>query len=285
MRSAARDSQAGFLAASRVTRDNYPVMLVRTLIPSTALALLTGACAFAPQNAAPTGRPGPLPSDYAWPPKTLAEGEHAPTGFVAKSAWHGAGSSAKAPASMVRADGIRSLAPPASAGCLNLLDQAGVHYETLSAKRGVVTPVQVDGELGGIHYVATAGLPLVMDCRFAVTLWRIAPILKELGVSEMRYSGAYVYRMSSKGRLSLHANGLAIDVHEMVVEGQKLSVKHDFARGLDDGCSTSAPALNRVACQLKRTGVFRELLTPDYNADHHDHFHLAIAPAPADGSS
>jgi hypothetical protein len=36
--------------------------------------------------------------------------------------------------------------------------------------------------------------------------------------------------------------------------------------------------LNRLACSFKSTGLFKELLTPDYNADHHDHFHLAIEP-------
>jgi hypothetical protein len=129
--------------------------------------------------------------------------------------------------------------------------------------------------------VATGGLPLILDCRFAVTLLHVAPVLRELGVSALHYSGAYVYRMSQKGRLSLHAHGLAIDIHEVTIDTQQLSVKRAFVKGLGDACESNLPPLNRVACQLKRTGAFRELLTPDYDANHHDHLHLAIAPAPA----
>ena len=129
-----------------------------------------------------------------------------------------------------------------------------------------------------MRYDGGAGNPLVADCRLALALYRVAPVLRDLGVSSMRFSGAYSYRMSRVGRLSLHAYGLAIDVHEMVVNAGRVAVERDFAPGLAYGCAGESPALNRVACQLKATGLFQELLTPDYNADHRNHFHLAIAP-------
>ncbi|HTU57188.1 MAG TPA: hypothetical protein VMF89_02125, partial [Polyangiales bacterium] len=53
---------------------------------------------------------------------------------------------------------------------------------------------------------------------------------------------------------------------------------------LQDGCSTDAPLLNQLACRLKARGLFRELLTPDYDADHHDHLHLGLAPLPTAGA-
>lgn len=219
-----------------------------------------------------------LPPDYAWPPNTLSEAEaqHAAQ-RQAKTAWVADERTAAAPVTPGWAPA--PVTPPTgSGGCLAELDRAGAKYDVLGATRGVVTPVKVVGDLGGIKYVPTGGLPLIADCRFAVTLARLGPLLRELGVSEMYYSGAYVYRMSSKGRLSLHANGLAIDVHEITVDGQRLSVKKAFTKGLGDSCESNFPPLNRVACQLKRTGAFKEFLTPDYNADHHDHLHLAIAP-------
>jgi hypothetical protein len=152
-----------------------------------------------------------------------------------------------------------------------------VAFDEVDSVRGVDTPVVVTSPIGQVRYFANGNVPLLLDCRMALTLANIAPLLREHGVSEVRFSGAYVYRMSSKGRLSLHARGLALDVHELTVGGQKLSVESAFTRGLGDDCTANFPALNRIACSLKSSGVFRELLTPDYDADHHDHFHLAIA--------
>ncbi len=167
---------------------------------------------------------------------------------------------------------------PAGERCLELLDQANISYRKLAAKRGVETPVEVTSEIGGVRYESGAGQALVLDCRLAVALERVAPVLRSLGVSRMRFSGAYSYRMSRVGRLSLHAYGLAIDVHQIAVGGSELDVRRDFGRGMVNGCAPEAPALNQIACRLKATGMFRELLTPDFNADHWDHFHLGVDP-------
>jgi hypothetical protein len=149
-----------------------------------------------------------------------------------------------------------------------------VDFQPLDEIRGVETPIQVRGTIGGIRYHSGFG-PMVSDCRFALALATAGPELTALGVSEMHFSGAYSYRTSRVGRLSLHAYGLALDVHEIVVDGRRLSVERHFARGI--GCAVG-PALNRVACKLRELGLFRELLTPDYNADHNNHFHIGLAP-------
>ena len=158
--------------------------------------------------------------------------------------------------------------------CLKKLALAGVAFQPLDEIRGVETPIQIQSAIGGIRYHSGFG-PMVSDCRFALALATAAPELTALGVSEMHFSGAYSYRTSKVGRLSLHAYGLALDVHEIVVDGRRLSVERDFARGI--GCGVG-PSLNRVACRLRELGIFRELLTPDYNADHNNHFHLGVPP-------
>jgi len=140
--------------------------------------------------------------------------------------------------------------------------------------------VVLGATVGGIRYYANGNLPLICDCRLAVALHRIAPLLRQAGVREARFSGAYSYRRTRSGRLSLHARGLAIDLHEFVVAGRTLSVDRDYALGQNHGCSSTTPVLNRLACSLRASGMFRELLTPDSDPDHHDHFHLAIAPLP-----
>lgn len=167
---------------------------------------------------------------------------------------------------------------PAGDRCLAILDATGTSYKKLGAKNGVETPIEVTSDIGGVRYEPGAGQSLLCDCRFAVALHRVAQVLKSAGVSRIRFSGAYSYRMSRVGRLSLHAYGLAMDVHEITVNGTTLAVRQDFRRGLSNGCASDAPALNQVACRLKSAGMFRELLTPDFNSDHWDHFHLGVEP-------
>lgn len=174
--------------------------------------------------------------------------------------------------------GQRSLTIPPGAHCLSWLDRYGVRYRPLGAKAGMVTPVAVSGPIGGVDYVSAGKSSVVGDCRLIVALQWIAPELRALGVRTVRHSGAYVYRTTRKGRLSLHALGLAIDLHAVEIAGQKQDVKHDYKVGMRDGCRGRAPALNHLACWLDTSGLFQELLTPDDNRDHHDHLHLAIAP-------
>jgi hypothetical protein len=57
-----------------------------------------------------------------------------------------------------------------------------------------------------------------------------------------------------------------------------LAVVDAFGRGWGAGCSDKAPAVNQVVCQLRELGLFRELITPDHDADHYNHVHLGIVP-------
>ncbi len=166
---------------------------------------------------------------------------------------------------------------PDGDACLIALKKLGVAFHEGPSKRGMKTPVIVDGPLGGIPYRPLYGNPLLCDCRLAVALSWIGPDWRAAGISEVYYSGGYSYRMSRVGRLSLHAWGLAIDIHEVTAQGRRLSVDNDFERGLDNPCASKSP-LNVASCRLRARGMFRELLTPDYDSDHHDHLHLSITP-------
>jgi len=195
---------------------------------------------------------------------------------------------AAAPGVPTYADGRpRPLAPeiiaaefPSGDDCLGRLRAAGVAFNLVSDKRGVETPIAIQGSIGGVRYWTVGAGPMVSDCRLALALANLAPELRSFGITAMRFSGAYSYRMARVGRLSLHAYGLALDVHEVTAYGQSHVVARDFAKGLPNGCATDAPLLNRLACRLAQLRLFQELLTPDSNADHHDHLHLAIARVP-----
>jgi len=169
---------------------------------------------------------------------------------------------------------------PSGDQCLSQLRELGVRFQVVSDKRGVSTPIAIEGPIGGVRYFTLGAGPMVSDCRLALALGKVAPELKALGIDAMRFSGAYSYRMAKVGRLSLHAYGLALDVHEVIAGGMSYVVARDFARGMPNGCAEQAPLLNRLACRLAQLRIFQELLTPDSNADHHDHLHIAIARAP-----
>ncbi|HKY34718.1 MAG TPA: extensin family protein [Polyangiaceae bacterium] len=245
-------------------------------------------------------------SDYEFPPKSIEKGSRGRgiEGSRAKPATRGNVAArgvpapkpvvpsplrfAAAPGVPTYADGRpRPLPPeliaaelPSGDDCLNRLRGAGVAFNLVSDKRGVETPIALQGPIGGVRYWTVGAGPMVSDCRFALALAKIAPELRGLGISAMRFSGAYSYRMARVGRLSLHAYGLALDVHEVTAYGQSFVVARDFAKGLPNGCATDAPILNRLACRLAQLRMFQELLTPDSNADHHDHLHFAIARTP-----
>lgn len=172
----------------------------------------------------------------------------------------------------------QSLRIPGGETCLEWLPRRGIRYRRLDDVAGVATPVEVSGPIAGVRYVVSGEQSVVADCRLILALDWIGPSLRELGVVEVRHSGAYVYRTQRNGRPSLHARGLAIDVHEIVLAEQRADVRTNFARGRGNGCAEGDPSLNRLVCRLRALQLFQELITPDHNADHYDHIHLAISP-------
>jgi hypothetical protein len=275
--------------------------VLRRLLGILLFAALVSGCAHetgAAQSPAPGWAAGwvlPAGNDYEFPPRTLphkqgqeplhpTRGNTPTTTPVVPSPLR----FAAAPGVPIYADGRpRPLTPeliaaefPGGDDCLSQLRAAGVPFQVVSDKRGVTTPIAIDGPIGGVRYWTIGAGPMVSDCRLALALAKVAPELRDLGISAMRFSGAYSYRMAKVGRLSLHAYGLALDVHEVTADGKSYVVARDFAKGLPNGCAVEAPLLNRLACRLARLRLFQELLTPDSNADHHDHLHIAIARAP-----
>jgi hypothetical protein len=252
------------------------------------LGLVALGCAREPAAPPPLSPLMPPPPGYAWPPRVVsAEPGSANAALLAYPALSpgapidgSAPAAADAPAPLAAPAVLSSVTIPSGDACIARLGELGIAHRRLAQRRGVDTPILVEGPLGGVEYVAGGGLPFESDCRLAIALHDVGPVIAELGIERLRYSGVYTYRMSRTGRLSLHAHGLAIDVHFAFKDGKWLSVKDDYQAGLTDGCAATSPPLNQLACQLGRTRLFKELLTPDHNADHRDHLHLAIAPIP-----
>lgn len=169
---------------------------------------------------------------------------------------------------------------PGSADCLTRLHARGVRFRALAHELGVHTPIAVDGPIAGVRYYTGESGPLIADCRLVLALALVGVELAAYGVSDVRFSGAYVYRLSAKGRVSLHAYGLAIDMHGFTRSGVHYEVERNFHKGLGTALEADAPVTNAIAARFHNSGLFHEYLTPDDNADHHDHVHVGVSPLP-----
>lgn len=265
-----------------------------TFLVLAALSALAGCAHEAPEASYPEAAAAGwvVPASYAWPPMIVPAGA-ATTSPKPNAKPTAASAPAKASAPSENSpfakmgdvprprtrNELRSVLP-GGAACLAQLSLRGVPYRSLDHELGVKTPVVVDGPIAGLRFYTGDNGPLIADCRLVLALDLVAPELTALGVSDVRFSGAYVYRLSNKGRVSLHAYGLAIDLHGFTRLGVHYEVDHDFKKGLGVSPAADAPPVNAIATRLRNSGFFHEYLTPDDNADHHDHVHIGVSPLP-----
>ena len=172
----------------------------------------------------------------------------------------------------------RSASIPPGLRCLLRLHHLGIAYRPLPSMALINTPIEVLGPIAGIHYKPTWRARFIVDCRFALALHRAGPFFRALGIKTGYFSNTHRRHHGSLRKVSRHALGLAMDLHRVRdAQGKLLRVKRDFEHDLDDACDNAErPALNRLACLLKRHGVFDYVLTPDTNRAHYNHFHLSI---------
>lgn len=174
----------------------------------------------------------------------------------------------------------------ATATCLDLLRDAGVEARRVGDQGDdgfciVRGAVRLTG--GDMTPISPAGL--TMRCPVAVRhiLWDrhvVQPAAREIMGSEARRIeslGTYACRriygsQDVTARPSQHARANAIDVAGVrLTDGRTVSVLRDWD-GQAAGGSEGAAFLRRLrdgGCRL-----FGNVLTPDYNAAHRDHFHL-----------
>lgn len=170
--------------------------------------------------------------------------------------------------------------------CLRRLRRLKVRFRKTRPVRGVATPVEIlGGRLGSIRYRSFFGHDhMLMDCRLAVALQRASPIFRVNGVKEVLYSNFYSWRnVDGTNRLSLHALGLAVDIHGFVARnGRRVMVESDYEKGLGRGRTCEGHAetwkarlLRDLACDLDASNLFGRILTPDYDHGHRNHFHIS----------
>ena len=183
--------------------------------------------------------------------------------------------------------------------CLANLSSRHVDFAEAPPTKGVRTPIRLAGaNLGPLRLVmrdrAPAGVMPVMDCELGRALLDAAGVFQMAGIRDLFFSGIYEYRPRRHSKkLSEHAHGLAIDVHQFgTADGRVYDVEHDFEAGVGDwsardqvGCvgapeRPEARTLRELACALRASSAFREIITADDNADHNNHFHIESFPDP-----
>jgi hypothetical protein len=168
--------------------------------------------------------------------------------------------------------------------CLRALAAKGVraraYPEPLTTP--VAAPVEVIAPVDGLALrMIHADRPMLMSCELASRLPDLAATLKAFGVTAINVMSAY----RDHPFPSFHTLGLALDISRFDTTSGPLIVQHDFEKTPETPtCEGALPAtdaaqrLRAIACALAQSRRFSSVLTPNYNAGHHDHFHVDIRP-------
>ncbi|MEZ4366757.1 MAG: extensin family protein [Kofleriaceae bacterium] len=187
---------------------------------------------------------------------------------------------------------------PAVASCHDWLELYGVDYTTGPDSPGVAEPVTATIPINGVawRYVENENprSTLFGDCDLIRSLAEAAPYLRRRGVVEVADIGVYNYRCIGGGTppncpngISQHAYANAIDIAGVTYDGGATyaSVLTDWVIDPDAQPTCSAATepgkdtlLHELICELKAAGVWNIVLTPNYNGDHRNHFHVDLTP-------
>jgi hypothetical protein len=164
----------------------------------------------------------------------------------------------------------------------------------------VLAPVRLQGPLRGvsIHSVLSPAARAksdseILDCRLVLALDDFAGLVVQHGVVEIVHLSGYrprsAHGCTPKYAGKQHCGALAVDVATFKrSDGTALVVERDFHGRI--GLPTCAPGagpnppsaesteLWSLVCESARRAIFHVILTPNFNAEHKNHFHLEITP-------
>lgn len=159
------------------------------------------------------------------------------------------------------------------------------------ATPNVAAPMRLHGALHGIQFIAPGVRSVfgILDCRLALALDELAPILAENDVLAVHVDSMYRPRakMSGSRKPSQHSHGLAIDIMAFTLgDGRTLIVKSDWHGALATPVcgprsqpvdpTPEALKLWTIVCAIAQKGIFHHMLTPNFNKEHEDHLHFDI---------
>lgn len=186
---------------------------------------------------------------------------------------------------------------PAVADCHAWLDLYHVAYTEGPSNDGVVDPVTATVPINGLgfRYIENTSprSTLFADCNLILSLAKAAPMFRARQVTEIADYGVYNYRCIGSGTppdcpqgMSQHAYAMAIDLAGFTLaDGTYTTVLDDWVIDPDDEATCAAATepgldafLHEMICALKDARMWNIVLTPNYNADHRNHFHVDLTP-------
>jgi hypothetical protein len=167
-----------------------------------------------------------------------------------------------------------------AAMCLGVLAQSDMRYASVpDAVKGpgcsFTNVVMIQG------LTADVNRPFALSCPAAVSLamWEqhvlqpAAEAVFSTPVIKIEHFGSYSCRNiyhREKGPRSLHATAEAVDISAFVLsDGRRIKISNDWQHDTPE--SLFLHEVRDGACP-----IFSAVLGPDYNAAHHDHFHLDV---------
>lgn len=184
--------------------------------------------------------------------------------------------------------------------CEAALRDRGVPFVSAAGEApGVDRPIRLAGPLHGVeihepgprsswHKSKTE----ILDCRLALALDDLSAYLSEQGFVEIVQVSFYRQnaRIARRRTPSQHAAGRAIDLSLLVHrDGTQYNVERDWGGAIGDhtcGPDAAAPRhpspaahrLRSLVCEIGSRGFVHLILTPNFNADHRNHFHIDLEP-------
>jgi hypothetical protein len=180
-------------------------------------------------------------------------------------------------------------------GCEGELRKRGIAFARAEDTPGVRAPVRISGPLHGVAVHSPLPAPQraksrtdLVDCRLALSLDDFAATLAPRGIVEVLHLSAY--RSKTEGGCTVkypgeqHCAALAVDVASFgKKDGTRLVVERDFHGKIGSlTCATGAAAPNElweIAC-ASAGKQFQVVLTPNWNTEHRNHFHLELTVHP-----
>ena len=172
------------------------------------------------------------------------------------------------------------------AACRAILVQGGIEYAEVPATAGACGLTDTVRLRSGLAPLSPADAPMTCKEALAFGIWERQVVqtaaFDELGqaVVGIDHFGSYACRRQynrQEGPISEHATANAIDVAAFrLADGTVISVARDWA---------DAGAKGRFLHRVRDGGcrIFLTTLSPDYNLEHHDHFHLDMGGWPKCG--
>lgn len=172
-----------------------------------------------------------------------------------------------------------------------------IGFVLLGQVRGVRLPIRLASSLSGVHVHSSlpteqrAESPFeVLDARLALALDDFCRLLASHDVVELVHFTMYrpgaAHQPETFTPQSRHPGGMAIDVGALRKRhGGWLTVRHHWPAAVgNQTCGPGAPELTTragrellsVVCEAADLRLFHYMLTPHFDAAHHDHLHLEI---------